>query len=148
MLARLAAIILVLFAIPAAAQTPASVAGSWALQFEGTSIFRFDIEQDGDKWKGTWWRPRTFAPGEKGDTFYGVSGPPVEVPSADDGHAIAEWTELTFPDNRPGAIPDVFRFRLIGPDRAAGDCGRADGACKSERPCRSSKRSSWASSRG
>lgn len=119
MLLRFFAFLLAALAVSAAAQAPApsSVAGSWALQFEGTTIFRFDVEQAGDSWKGTWWRPRTFGIGPQGDTFYQVSGPPVEVPSGE-GKTIGEWTELSFPDNRPGAVPDVFRFRMLGEDRA------------------------------
>ena len=34
------------------------------------------------------------------------------------GRALGDWAELTFGDARPGAVPDVFRFRLVAPDRA------------------------------
>jgi hypothetical protein len=30
---------------------------------------------------------------------------------------MGDWIELTFGDARPGAVPDVFRFRLVSFDR-------------------------------
>lgn len=117
MLLRLAILLLALLPLPAAAQAgpSPSLSGSWALVMEGSTIFRFDIRADGAGWAGTWWRPRTFA--IEGDAFQGLSGPPVQVP-AGGSKAIGAWTELTFPDNRPGAVPDVFRIRLLGENRA------------------------------
>ena len=92
------------------------LAGSWALRVEGTVVFRFDLARSGDGgWSGVWAKPNSFA--TDGAIFAELSGPPVEQRSQA-GRAIGEWAELSFGDARPGAIPDVFRFRLTGPDRA------------------------------
>jgi hypothetical protein len=112
MLFRFLAFMLIVLPIPAIAQ---DLAGSWALRIEGTTIFRFDLEPAGDNWKGNWSKPRSFA--SDGDSFARLSGPPVLV-AAGEGRAIGEWAELTFPDPRPGAVPDIFRFRLLDKDRA------------------------------
>ena len=111
-------------ASPAAAPTPAPtrpslalqmLAGSWALRVDGTVMFRFDLAQTATGWSGTWVKPSSFA--SDGAIFAELSGPPAEQRSQS-GRAIGEWAELAFGDTRPGAIPDVFRFRLTGPDRA------------------------------
>src|SRR6478609_5108389 len=111
-------------ASPAAAPTPAPtrasmalqmLAGSWALKVEDTVMFRFDLAQTATGWTGTWAKPKSFA--SDGAVFAELSGPPAEQRSQS-GRAIGEWAELAFGDARPGAIPDVFRFRLTGPDRA------------------------------
>jgi hypothetical protein len=122
---RLAILLLALAPLPALAQslddTPPlkpgaaqSLAGSWALKVDGATVFRFDIERDGEGWKGEWHRPASFA--STGDSFSRLSNDAAEVDSGG-GKAIGEWAELTFPDTRPGAVPDIFRFRLIGADR-------------------------------
>lgn len=90
------------------------LAGSWALRVEDTVLFRFDIVQNGASWSGTWSKPSSFA--TDGAIFAEISGPPAEQRSQS-GRAIGEWAELSFGDARPGAIPDVFRFRLVGPDQ-------------------------------
>ncbi len=111
--------------VPGAASTPARaparpslalqmLAGSWALRVDGTIMFRFDLAQSGASWSGTWIKPKSFA--TDGAIFAELSGPPAEQRSQS-GRAIGEWAELAFGDARPGAIPDVFRFRLVGPDR-------------------------------
>jgi len=114
---RLLFILLLLLPLPAAAQaSPAqSLAGSWALRLEGSIIFRFDLVRDGDSWRGSWWRPRSF--NTDGNRFGNIAEQAVKI-DADKGKAIGEWAELSFPDNRPGAVPDIFRFHLIGPDKA------------------------------
>jgi hypothetical protein len=91
------------------------LAGSWALRVEGTVVFRFDLAPSSGGWSGLWAKPKSFA--TDGAIFAELSGPPVEQRSQA-GRAIGEWAELSFGDARPGAIPDVFRFRLTGPDRA------------------------------
>jgi hypothetical protein len=111
MLLRLLGLLLLVLPFPAAAQ---DLAGSWALRIEGTTIFRFDLQPDGESWKGSWSKPRSFA--SDGDSFARLSGPPVEI-AAGEGRAMGEWAELTFPDPRPGAVPDIFRFRLLDKDR-------------------------------
>jgi hypothetical protein len=91
------------------------LAGSWALKVDGIVMFRFDLAPTATGWSGTWAKPRSFA--SDGAIFAELSGPPTEQRSQS-GRAIGEWAELAFGDARPGAIPDVFRFRLVGPDRA------------------------------
>jgi hypothetical protein len=130
MKARLLVALALLVSAPLAAQappvgpTPAArpstfaaqmLAGSWALRVEGTILFRFDLEADGEGWRGRWVKPRAFA--TDGAVFRDVTGPPAEQ-SALRGRALGDWAELTFGDARPGAVPDVFRFRLVAPDRA------------------------------
>lgn len=124
---RIATLLLALAPLPALAQaipddTPGlksapeqALAGSWALKVEGATVFRFDIARDGERWKGEWHRPASFA--STGDSFSRLSNQPVKVDSGG-SKTVGDWAELTFPDNRPGAVPDVFRFRLIGEDRA------------------------------
>ncbi|HEU4649883.1 MAG TPA: hypothetical protein VFS49_00570 [Croceibacterium sp.] len=127
--------LLVLAPAPLAAQAPAAqapaatpapgparaslaaqmLAGSWALRIDGTVLFRFDLETDGAGWRGRWVKPTSFV--TDGALFGSLAGPPVEQRSMG-GRALGEWAELTFGDTRPGAVPDVFRFRLVSPDRA------------------------------
>ena len=116
MLRCLLFILLALLAPAALAQDKPlpTLAGSWALEVGGTAMFRFDLIPAGDGWTGTWWRPKSFA--SDGNSFSRVTGPAVQV--AGEGKASGEWAEITFPDTRPGAVPDVFRFRLIGSQRA------------------------------
>ena len=131
MLARLLLALMVLLPLPAAAQTSAvsqapagaaqpslaarMLAGSWVLRVDGVVVFRFDIARSGEGWSGTWAKPRSFA--SDGANFAELSGPPIEQASQR-GRVIGEWAELTFGDARPGAVPDVFRFRLLSPERA------------------------------
>ncbi|HEY6814364.1 MAG TPA: hypothetical protein VI168_02375 [Croceibacterium sp.] len=114
MLARLllAALALLLAPMPAAAQQ--LISGSWALRVEGTVIFRFDLARTAEGWRGTWVKPASFA--TDGALYANLSGPPVEQRSQS-GRLLGEWIELTFGDARPGAVPDVFRFRLVSLDR-------------------------------
>lgn len=129
MLVRLLFAATLLVAVPGAAQAPSAarapasdpsslsvqmLLGSWALRVEGTVVFRFDLARSGGEWSGTWVKPRSFA--TDGAIFAQLSGPPLEQRSQR-GRAIGKWAELTFGDTRPGAIPDVFRFRLISPER-------------------------------
>jgi hypothetical protein len=105
-------------ATPAPAQSSFAaqmLAGSWVLRVEDTIVFRFDLVRSGAGWSGTWVKPKSFA--TDGAIFAELSSPPTEQRSQA-GRALGEWAELSFGDARPGAIPDVFRFRLIGPDRA------------------------------
>ncbi|HYD24564.1 MAG TPA: hypothetical protein VEB68_07185 [Croceibacterium sp.] len=117
MVARLLLAVLLLLPVPAAAQALAgqSLAGSWALRLDGAIIMRFDLERDGEKWRGGWAKPTHFA--TDGKLFGKLELPAVERKS-DDGRAIGDWAELSFTDPRPGVEPDVFRFHLLGPDRA------------------------------
>lgn len=97
------------------AQEATSLEGSWAMQIDETTIFRFDIVQDGAKWSGTWLRPDSFA--SDGNAFARLKGPVERIPSMA-GLYFAGLVELSFDDPRPGAIPDIFRFRLMGKDVA------------------------------
>lgn len=101
-------------ASPAATAQAGSLEGSWALRLDGAILFRFDLERDGANWRGAWTRPRSFA--SDGDRFSHPVGAMTLVSAK--GGAIGEWAELTFADDRPGAVPDVFRFHLLGRDRA------------------------------
>jgi len=135
-LTRLLFALVLLLPVPAAAQAPAPapipastpapaparaslaaqmLAGSWVLRVEETVVFRFDLARSEAGWSGTWTKPKSFA--TDGAIFAELSGPPTEQRSQA-SRSIGEWTELSFGDVRPGAVPDVFRFRLLNPDRA------------------------------
>src|SRR5690606_21757050 len=117
MLARLLALVLLLLPMSAMAQDGRStLAGSWALELGGATIFRFDLEEvpgkDGE-WRGTWSRPSRFA--SDGDNFAQLQLPQRQVRSMA-GLEFDGTVEVSFPDPRPEAIPDIFRFRLIDSD--------------------------------
>ena len=116
MLRFLLIVLLAVLPLPASAQdaAPSPLEGSWALRVDGAAMFRFDLKRAGDGWTAEWWRPQSFA--SDGNSFSRVSGPAVAV-TGGGGTASGEWVEVTFPDARPGAVPDVFRFRVIGSDR-------------------------------
>ena len=116
MVARILFFPALLLPLPAAAQDQ-TLEGSWALEVEGTTIFRFDIApaaKEGE-WRAVWSRPSSFA--SDGNRFAKLTAPPVQVKSMA-GIEDGEQVELSFNDPRPGAIPDIFRFRLTGPDAA------------------------------
>ena len=118
MIRRLLLLLLLLLPVPAAAQpTVAStfLEGSWALRVEGAIIMRFDLELTGDGWTGGWIKPTFFA--TDGYRFGNIKMPSTER-RADSGRAIGDWAEITFDDPRPTEEDDLFRFRLLGPDRA------------------------------
>lgn len=95
----------------------AELAGNWDLRIDGTTIFRFTIERtDSGGWQGRWQRPDSF--NSNGNAFANLRGP-VKSTASMAGNAVFELVELAFDDPRPGAVPDIFRFRLIGPDAAA-----------------------------
>ena len=114
MLLRLAFLLALLLPAPAVAQEArSSLEGSWALELGGATIFRFDLEQvdgkDGE-WRGTWSRPSRFA--SNGDNFAQLQLPARQIRSMA-GLEFDGTVEVSFPDPRPEAIPDIFRFRLI-----------------------------------
>lgn len=107
---------LLLLPVPAMAQGEAAeLEGSWVLEASGTAIFRFDLEDAGQEWRGTWLRPASF--GSDGKVFMQLRGPVARVQSMA-GLEIGNEVELSFEDRRPGAVPDIFRFRLLEADRA------------------------------
>lgn len=114
MLIRLAlALFALLLPLSAHAQ---SLAGSWDLRVEGATVFRFEIEEGLDgEWLGQWQRPQQF--NSNGNAFYNMRGGVKTTPSMT-GILFLDMVELAFDDPRPGAIPDIFRFRLTGPDSA------------------------------
>lgn len=114
MLVRLLLAVFALLLVPAPAAAQQLITGSWALRVEGAVVFRFDLERTADGWRGTWIKPRSFT--TDGAVFTELGGPPVEQQSQA-GRNLGEWIELTFGDTRPGAVPDVFRFRLVAFDR-------------------------------
>ncbi len=125
----LLAIVAVLLPLAAHAQSPAAtspeavspaagqqLAGAWDLRLDATTVFRFEIEQAADgEWRGRWLRPETF--NSDGNAFYNIRGG-VKNTSSMTGIAVGDAVELGFDDPRPGAIPDIFRFRQTGPDSA------------------------------
>ena len=116
MVARLLlAIALALLPFPSSAQESNPLEGSWALQIGGTTIFRFDLARDDadGEWHGTWSRPSRFA--TDGDDFRDMQLPARRIRS-NAGIELDDAVEVSFPDPRPGAIPDIFRIRLIDPD--------------------------------
>ena len=93
------------------------MAGNWDLKIEGTTIFRFIIERTASGgWQGRWQRPDSF--NSNGNAFANLRGP-VKSTASMAGNAVTALVELAFDDPRPGAVPDIFRFRLIGPDAVA-----------------------------
>ncbi|OYW45863.1 MAG: hypothetical protein B7Z08_01305 [Sphingomonadales bacterium 32-68-7] len=87
-----------------------SLEGAWGLKIEGVVILGFNLVPTAGGWTGTWVRPRSFA--SDGAVFSRVEGPPTAI-RASKAQAMGEWTELTFDDPRPGAVPDVFRLRAL-----------------------------------
>ena len=125
---RLLFAVMLLTPVPVAAQTPAAapaatrapfaaqmLAGSWALRVDGAIVFRFDLASAGSGWSGSWTRPTSFV--TDGASFGTLSAPLVEQKAAS-GRAIGDWVELSFADLRSGALPDIFRFHLVAPDKA------------------------------
>lgn len=118
MVARLLLLFVLLLPLPAAAQeVPSPLAGSWALRIDGAVVFRFDLgpQPDRGEWRGTWSRPSSFA--SDGDNFAELKLPARRIESMA-GFEADGGVEISFPDPRPGAIPDIFRFRLIDFDAA------------------------------
>ncbi len=106
-----------LLPLSASAQSAAqTLEGSWDLRVDGTTVFRFTIEQGVDReWLGQWQRPASF--NSDGNAFYNMRGGVKTSPSMT-GILFLDMVELAFDDPRPGAIPDIFRFRQTGPDSA------------------------------
>jgi hypothetical protein len=92
------------------------IAGAWDLRADGATVFRFEIEQSADgEWQGRWLRPVTF--NSDGNAFYNIRGG-TRATTSMTALTIDDTVELGFDDPRPGAIPDIFSFRLTGPDSA------------------------------
>ncbi len=110
-----------LFLVLAALMLPLSASaqtleGSWDMRVDGTTVFRFTIEEGMDgEWLGQWQRPASF--NSDGNAFYNMRGGVKTSPSMT-GILFQGTVELAFDDPRPGAIPDIFRFRQTGPDSA------------------------------
>lgn len=95
---------------------PDELAGAWDLQAGGVTIFRFHLEEPrAGEWRGRWSRPQTF--NSDGNAFYNIR-PGVRTTASMTALEYQGAVELAFDDPRPGAIPDIFRFRLTGPDSA------------------------------
>lgn len=92
------------------------LAGAWDMQAGGVTIFRFHLEEPRDgEWRGRWSRPQTF--NSDGNAFYNIR-PGVRTTASMTALEYQGTVELAFDDPRPGAIPDIFRFRLTGADSA------------------------------
>lgn len=117
MLKHLFLVLALLLPSPAAAQDAEALEGSWALQIGGATIFRFDLahEDGAEEWQATWSRPSNFA--SDGDNFASLQLPARQIKSMA-GLEFDGTVEVSFPDPRPEAVPDIFRFRLIDPDAA------------------------------
>lgn len=116
LLRLLAALIAILLPLAATAQEapPVEIVGEWDLRIDGATIFRFAIGQAADgEWQGQWTRPRQF--NSDGNAFYNI-GQGVRTTSSMTGLTVGGEVELAFDDPRPGAVPDIFRFRLTGAD--------------------------------
>lgn len=111
------ALLLLLLALlmPSAAAAQQTLEGSWALRLDGSIIMRWDLAREGEEWTGTWVKPVSFA--SDGRRFGSIKMPSIERP-ADGGRAIGEWAEVRFDNADEGEEPDIFRFRLVGADRA------------------------------
>lgn len=114
MLRRILLVLLLLFA-PASAFAN-DLEGSWALRIDEANIFRFDLREISDGvWRGTWTRPDRFR--SNGAVFTQMEGS-EELDSMAGLDASGE-VELSFDDPRPGAVPDIFRFSLVGEGQVA-----------------------------
>lgn len=116
MIARLLFLLALLFAAPAAAQSPSgqTLEGSWVLKMGETAIFRFDLAHDAaGHWQVTWSKPGSFA--SDGNHFNKIAGPATQV-QAMTAIDLPDGVEASFDDPHPGAIPDIFDFQLIDPD--------------------------------
>ncbi|MCL6250322.1 hypothetical protein M3P36_04570 [Altererythrobacter sp. KTW20L] len=92
------------------------IEGAWDLQADGTTVFRFEIGQAANgEWQGRWLRPETF--NSDGNAFYNIRGG-TRATTSMTALTVGDTVELGFDDPRPGAIPDIFSFRLTGPDSA------------------------------
>lgn len=106
---------LALFLLPATAIAQ-SLEGRWDMRIDSTTIFRFDITEGvGGEWQGIWSKPESF--NTDGNTFGRIRGGVEQVESMT-GIEFLGMVELSFDDPRPGAIPDIFRFQLLGEDQA------------------------------
>jgi hypothetical protein len=114
MISRLFLLLLALLALPAPALAD-DLQGSWAFRIEEATIFTFDIAQDADgNWHGSWTRPASFR--SNGVVFAQMTGSEqLEAMAALEADGTIE---LAFDDPRPGAVPDIFRFRQSGENQA------------------------------
>lgn len=108
-------VILSVLLLPANAMAQDGVEGVWDMRIAGTTIFRFEIEEGEDEWRGTWHKPASFR--TNGDAFSRLSGG-VETQESMTGIEFLGNIELSFDDPRPGAVPDIFRFELVDEDSA------------------------------
>lgn len=101
--------------VPINAVAQDGIEGVWNMRIAGTTIFRFEIEEEEDEWRGTWHKPASFR--TNGDAFSRLSGG-VESQESMTGIEFLGNIELSFDDPRPGAVPDIFRFELVDEDNA------------------------------
>lgn len=114
MLSRFLLALAALLAFPMQALAQ-EIEGSWAFRIDDATIFSFEIEreEDGD-WRGSWTRPASFR--SNGMVFAQLTGSQeLEAMAALE---FAGTIELSFEDARPGAVPDIFRFRPVSENQA------------------------------
>lgn len=113
MLNRLLAPLLLVLAVPAAAQP--GLIGTWAMKAEGTTISELDVRHDAKGWSGTWLRPAKVS--VEGDVFSNVAGPVEKRPSFA-GRETDGGIELSFYDPAPNSTPDIFRLKTVDQNHA------------------------------
>lgn len=114
MIKRLLLFISALLLLPAQAFAQ-DLEGTWAFRIGDATIFTFEISESEDgEWHGRWTRPEDFA--SNGVVFARMVG--SEEVEAMAALEFAGTIELSFDDPRPGAVPDIFNFRLMGPNTA------------------------------
>lgn len=114
MVLRFLLLLAALFALPAQALAN-DLIGHWAFRIDDATIFTFEISQDADgDWQGSWTRPASFR--SNGVVFAELTG--SEELEAMAALEFAGLIELSFEDPRPGAVPDIFRFRHVAENRA------------------------------
>ncbi|MDE1467582.1 hypothetical protein [Aurantiacibacter sp. D1-12] len=118
MLKRFAILFAALFLAPAqvAAQDEQAediaydLEGFWAFQIDDAVIFLFELDQMPDgNWRARWTRPERF--GSNGVIFNNMAGATRIV--ATEAIETEEGVQLSFPDPRPEAVPNVFLFELV-----------------------------------
>ncbi len=100
-----------LLSAASAVATPC-MTGAWALQASGQTMFRIEISTTPTSTTATWERPEHFE--TDGESFSRVSGPTVRR-SARSVKLVNGDVELSFDDPVPGATPDNFQLRCVGP---------------------------------
>ena len=115
MLKRIALLLAALILVPSQAfaqdQADYDLEGVWAFQIDEAVIFLFELDQMPDgEWRARWTRPEVF--GSNGVIFNRMSGATrILATSAEE---VDDNVQLSFPDPRPDAVPNIFLFEQVG----------------------------------